>query len=439
MSGKRALALIVFVLAVLLGYFVYTTNTSQSSFAFKLGLDLNGGTQLVYRADVSGVDESEVLEATEALRDVIERRVNVFGVSEPLVQLEEGSTIAGNPERRLIVELPGVTEIDRAIEVLGKTPLLEFKLQRDGLPQTQEELAKLTADQVFAPTALTGRFLEKAQIEFPQNTGAGLGQPMVLLQFNEEGRKLFAEITRNNTGKLLAIFLDGVPISTPVIQEEIPDGNAVISGAFSIEEARELVRNLNLGALPVPIELIGSQVVGATLGHDAIDAGLMSGMYGFIFVSLFLIFWYRKPGLLAVVSLAIYVALMLALFKLIPITLTAAAIAGLVMSIGMAVDANVLVFERLREELRDGKIMSIAIHESFMRAWSSIRDSNISNLITATILFWFGTSLIKGFALVLLLGVVVNVFTSVFINKIFMLAFARDGGNTKVPVTFGKK
>lgn len=438
MTGRRILSFIVFLGAIAFGYFVYTSNTPESSFAFKLGLDLNGGTQLVYKADVSGVSKGEVGEAMEALREVIERRINVFGVSEPLVQIEQGSVVAGSAEQRLIVELPGVSDIDKAILLLGKTPLLEFKLQKADLPKTQEELEKLSPDQIFASTELTGRFLERAELQFTQQGGVGLGEPMVLLIFNTEGKKIFADITRQNTGKLLAIFLDGVPISTPVIREEIADGNAVISGSFTIEESKELVRSLNLGALPVPIELIQSQVVGATLGLDAIKAGLLAGMYGFLFVSIFLIFWYRLPGFLAVISLAMYIAIMLALFKLIPVTLTAAAIAGLVMSIGMAVDANVLVFERMREEIESGKVLSVAIGEAFTRAWSSVRDSNISNLITATILFWFGSSLVKGFALVLLLGVIVNIFTAVFVNKLFMLTFAKDSGSRFQKFLFGK-
>ncbi|MFM2357748.1 MAG: hypothetical protein RJA61_485 [Candidatus Parcubacteria bacterium] len=438
MVRTRILALCVVLIGVGVGFFVYNSQSAESGFNFKLGLDLDGGTQLIYKADVSGVAESEVSEALSALRDVIERRVNVFGVSEPLVQIEEGRALTGGSEQRLIVELPGVTNIDEAIDVLGKTPLLEFKLQKDGLPTSQEEIAKLALEEIFIPTGLTGRFLERAELQFPQQGSGGLGEPSVLLVFNTEGKELFAEITRKNIGKFLAIFLDGVPISTPVIREEIVDGNAAISGGFAIQEARELVRNLNLGALPVPIELVGSQVVGATLGRNAIDAGVVAGFYGFIFVSLFLIFWYRLPGFLAVLSLAMYVALILALFKLIPVTLTAAAIAGLIMSFGVAVDANILVFERMREELKAGRSLNDAISEGFTRAWSSVRDSNISNIITASILFWFGTSLIKGFALVLALGVVVNIFTAIVINRLFMRAFASSSMGPVRHFLFGR-
>lgn len=437
MVRTRILVFCVILLAALVGFFIYSSQSPESSFNFKLGLDLDGGTQLIYRADISNISQEK--EALEALRDVIERRVNVFGVSEPLVQLEEAGSISGSAEHRLIVELPGVTDIEKAIEVLGQTPLLEFKLQRENLPKTEEELNKLTAEEIFISTELTGRFLDKAELQFIQNGGLGISEPTVLLKFDKEGQKLFADITRENKGKFLAIFLDGAPISTPVIREEISDGNAVISGAFSIEEARELVRNLNLGALPVPIELVSSQIVGATLGSEATEAGIKAGVVGFVLVSLFLLLWYRLPGLVAIISLAMYIIVTLALFKLIPVILTAAAIAGFVMSIGMAVDANVLVFERLREERKKGQIMSVAINESFARAWSSIRDSNISNLITATILFWFGTSLIKGFALVLFLGVIVNTFITLFITKLFLLAYAGKELSQPTKISSNKK
>ncbi len=426
MFGKRISAVIIVLVACAIGFFVYNSEQGNSEYAFKLGLDLDGGTQLVYKADVSGVESSQVSEAMTALKDVIERRVNVFGVSEPLVQVEEGGVISGNSEQRLIVELPGVTDIDKAVDVLGKTPLLEFKLQRDNLPQSQEEIENLGPDDVFVSTNLTGRFLQKAELQFAQQN-TGLGEPSVLLMFNTEGKELFAKLTKDNTGKVLAIFLDGVAISVPVIREEISDGRAVISGGFSIEEARVLVRNLNLGALPVPIELVGSQVVGATLGHDAVQAGVIAGMYGFLLIAIFLLAWYRLPGFLAIISLAIYVVVMLALFKLIPVTMTAAAIAGFVMSLGMAVDANVLVFERMREEIASGKSIQESIKEGFSRAWSSVRDSNISNIITASILFWFGTSLIKGFALVLMLGVVVNLITAIGVNRLLLYVFAPRG------------
>ena len=236
---------------------------------------------------------------------------------------------------------------------------------------------------------------------------------------------MFSRITKENVGSQLAIFLDGQSISAPVIQEEIMGGTATISGNFTPESARELVKNLNFGALPVPIELISTETIGATLGEEAVTRGLLAGIIGFAVVALFMVLWYRLPGLIATVSLTLYVLLMLALFKLIPVVLTAAGIAGLVLSIGMAVDANVLVFERMKEELRSDKKLSQAVHDGFARAWLSIRDSNIASILSALVLFWFGTSLIKGFALVFGLGVLVSMLTALSITRTFLYALGK--------------
>jgi len=218
-----------------------------------------------------------------------------------------------------------------------------------------------------------------------------------------------------------------------VVREEIRDGRAEISGQFTLEEAKILARDLNLGALPVPIKLASTQVIGATLGQEAARRGMEAGMLGLFMVALFIVAWYRLPGLVAVVSLAMYVALMLAIFKLLPVTLTAAGIAGFILSIGIAIDANILIFERLREELADGKGLVEATKEGFARAWTSIRDSNLSSIISATILFWFGTSLIKGFALTLAIGIAVSMFTAITVTRTFLLAagFRRQTGLTK--------
>src|SRR3989344_4837529 len=286
----------------------------------------------------------------DSLREVIERRVNLFGVSEPIVQTEEGGLLGGG-EKRLIVELPGITDIKQAIELIGKTPLLEFKLMNPAMEKlSEEELKAKTFDEVFIATPLTGRFLEKSQLTFDQTTR----EPQVLLSFNKDGEELFAELTKANVGRILAIFLDGVSISAPVIRQEIKGGVATISGGFTPTEARDLVRNLNYGALPVPIELASTQTVGASLGDEATAAGVHAGLWSFAIIALFLIIWYRVPGLLATIALAIYVAINLAFFKLIPVTLTAAGIAGFILSLGMAVDANILIFERMKEELRKG-------------------------------------------------------------------------------------
>ncbi|OGD68601.1 protein-export membrane protein SecD [Candidatus Campbellbacteria bacterium RIFCSPHIGHO2_12_FULL_35_10] len=431
----RIIAIMLLLVGGLIGYFNYNSQVDLTSkFPFKLGLDLAGGTQLTYQADISNLSADNIGESMSALRDVIERRTNLFGVSEPLVQVEK----AGE-DYRLIVELPGVTDINQAVTLIGQTPLLEFKKEKDNTQEilnaqmvTFEALqngdANITPDPLasedpYQSTGLTGRYLENAQLIFNSQTG----EPTVLLTFNAEGKEMFAQITKENLNKVIAIYLDGQPITTPVVRSEIRDGKAEISGGFTPEEAKELVRNLNYGALPVPIELISTQTVGASLGEDVLNKGIFAGIYGLIAVSLFLIIWYRLPGLLSVIALMMYVTIVLALFKLIPVTLTSAGIAGFILSIGMAVDANILVFERIKEELRKGMDIESATREGFSRAWLSIRDSNTSSIITGIILFWFGTSLVKGFALTFIVGVVVSMFTALTVSRTFLLAVSPSG------------
>lgn len=402
------------IIAGLLGWFVATTNTSGSPYSVKLGLDLAGGTSLTYRADTSAaITDTEG--ALSSLREVIERRVNLFGVAEPLVQLERSSAVAGEQEDRLIVELPGVTDVAAAVDAIGATPMLEFQLRGETGATTT----------TYIPTRLTGRYLKSAELQFANPSGAagGIGtEPVIVLNFNEEGAALFEEITTENVGETLAIFLDGVPVSEPVIREPISGGIATITGVFTPEEARETVRDLNFGALPVPIELVGSNTVGPTLGADAYAAGLTASIIGFGLVALFMILWYRLPGLVAAIALVIYILITLALIKVIPITLTASGIAALILSIGMAVDANVLIFERMKEELREGKTPQEAAHAGFGRAWPAIRDGHFTMLISSTILFWMGTSLVQGFALVFGLGVITSLFTAITVTRIFLFA-----------------
>ena len=419
MWQKRLAALIVLILGTAAGWYVYSSEASASR-PFKLGLDLSGGTQLVYRADLSAITGGDVVDSMASLRDTIERRVNLFGVSEPIVQTQQGGTLAGATEQRLIVELPGVTDTQRAIELIGQTPVLEFRLLKaDAIPS---DISTSTVNQYFESAAITGKDLKSAQIQFNQAIGGIPNEPVVLLTFNSEGARIFAKLTKDNVGRYFGMFLDGSPISIPVINESIPDGKAVISGNFTPESAKELARNLNYGALPVPIELISTQTVSGTLGQEAVTDGIMAGVWGVVAVILFMMFWYRLPGLLAAVALFVYIVAVLALFKLIPVTLTAAGIAAFILSIGMAVDANILIFERMREELAGGKGTKDAIHDGFARAWPSIRDSNISSMITAVILFWFGTSLIKGFALVFGLGVLVSMLTAISVSRTFLMA-----------------
>lgn len=414
---------------ILVGLFVYKTENPDSKYVFKLGLDLNGGTELIYTADTSSVSGS-ISDAMGTLRDVIERRVNIFGVSEPVVYTEKSSIASGENANRLVVELPGVTDVSEAIKMIGQTPNLEFMLIKPeyrGL--TKEELSSKPMSDIFQSTGLTGGLLKKATLEFTSQSQGLSGQPIVGLTFNDEGKDLFAKITKENVKQILAIFLDGTIISAPVINDTISDGRAVIQGNFSKEEAKELVRSLNYGALPLPVSLSSTQSVGPSLGQNAVHQGVKAGLIGFILIAIFMILWYRLPGLISVISLILYVALSLALFKLIPITLTSAGIAGFILSIGMAVDANILIFERLKEELKKGNSIFDAMHLGFSRAWLSIRDSNISSIITAIVLFWLGTSAVKGFALTLGLGVLISMLTAISVSRTFLFAVASNSKN----------
>jgi len=494
----------------------------QKELKVRLGLDLQGGTSLIYDADTSKITEADKASAMEGVREVIERRVNAFGVAEPVIQTNH----SGN-NWRIIVELAGIKDIDQAIKMIGETPTLVFKEQKtteltaDQLksanesndktkseaedvlkkaliqdadfatlaneysqdpgntdPTTQEkkggdlgfftrsqmvtefadvvfdkmkvgdiypELVKTeygyhiikktgeSGDQAMAShilfmtqsttptteyvdTGLSGTQLTRSAVEFNQQTNA----PEVALEFNDEGKKLFADITTRNVGKVVGIYLDGEPISMPQVNTPITDGKAVINGSFDLAEAKLLAQRLNAGALPVPIKLVSQQNVGATLGKLAIQKSLFAGLVGLSLVAIFMIVYYRLPGLLAVFALFIYSLIVLAIFKLFNITLTLAGIAGYILSIGMAVDANVLIFERSKEELRANKNVGMAIEEGFKRAWSSIRDSNASSLITCVILAWFGTSMVKGFAITLGIGVLASMFSAITVTRTFL-------------------
>jgi len=401
---------------------------------FKLGLDLQGGTHLVYEADLSSIEKKDMSSAMEGLRDIIERRINYFGVQEPTVQVKES---AG--QYRLVVELAGIKDPAEAIKMIGQTPFLEFKEEKpaeetqkilDKIKEAQgkspEEIQQISdwqialEDPYFQPTELTGKYLKKSEVGADPNTQ----KPLILLQFNDEGSKVFGELTAKNVGKKLAIYIDGVMISAPVVQEEISGGKAQITGEFTIKEAQDMVKNLNAGALPVPIKLISEQSVGPTLGAISLQKSLLAGLYGFLAVIIFMIIFYRLPGLIASLALGIYVALILSIFKIIPVTLTLAGIGGFVLSIGMAVDANVLIFSRIKEELKQKKSFAIALEEGFRRSWPSIRDGNLTTLLVAIILFAFGTSFVKGFALTLGMGILASMFSAIVITRSLMRVFA---------------
>lgn len=454
MAEQKNKSLIYVFRAVLVGavlgyiaFFVYNNATNEEAQKpFKLGLDLAGGSHLVYEADTSNVAPADVPELMNVLKEVIERRVNIFGVSEPIVQVETSSFVSDEPRQRLVVELPGVTDVAEAISEIGKTPLLEFKLYDAELGAQQESINSLRSlattsgagignvringeevslDEIdpFVDTGLTGRYLETASLEFAGGQSGQLAnEPLVSVQFSPEGADLFAEITRANVGQQLGIFLDGELLSAPVINEPILGGTAVISGGFTPDEARELAQNLSFGALPLPIALESTQTIGPSLGAEILDRGVTAALYGIGLVILFMIAWYRLPGVVAGVSLVSYVVMMLALFQFIPVTLTAAGLAGFVISLGMAVDANVLVFERMKEEIEAGKSTREAAQIGFSRAWSAIRDGNVTSVLSAIILFWFGTSLVKGFALVFGLGVVVSMVSAIFVTRMILVA-----------------
>jgi protein-export SecD/SecF family membrane protein len=358
---------------------------------FKLGLDLQGGIELLYQANLSQIPEKEKKEAMEALKNVIEKRVNFFGVREPVVQIQG---------ERIIIELSGFSDPQKAIEEIGKTPFLEFREKKN---------------EDFVPTPLTGRYLKRAQVGFDQ-----VGNPIVLLEFNDEGAKIFAELTEKNVGKPLAIFLDGKLISAPTVKEKIPSGKAEITGKFTLQEAKELVRNLNAGALPVPIELVSYQIVGPTLGKASLEKILKAGLVGFLLIAVFMIIIYKLSGLVAILCLVFFAILNLTLYKLIPVTLTLSGIAGFLLSLGMTVDANILIFSRAREELKTGKSLSQAFEEGFKRAWPAIRDGNLTTLVVNLILLFFGTSFVRGFATTLSLGILISMFTAIVMTREFL-------------------
>ncbi len=406
MTRTRLWAIIIILVSGLLA--LYLNNTYKTS-PFKLGLDLNGGIHLTYQADTSKIAKEDIGQSMETLKNVIEARVNAFGVSEPIVQTQGAD--------KLIVELPGINDTQKAIDLIGKTPVLEFSIVQEFASTTSS-----TSEQLLIPTGLTGKYIDTARVEFDQTTS----KPQIGIIFNSEGSKLFADITKNNIGSALAILLDGQIISAPIIQAEIVGGQAQITGQFSIQEANELSRSLKYGALPVGIELVGTQTIGASLGIEALKKSINAGLYGFIIISLFLIAWYRFKGFVAVIALTVYTILNLIIFKVFGIVLTSAGLAAFIISLGMAVDGNILIFERMKEELKRGKSKYEALQSGFNRAWPSIRDSNISSMITAIILYTFAaSSLIKGFALVFFIGVAVSMFTSITVSKNLLLAISK--------------
>ncbi len=380
---------------------------------FRKGLDLEGGTSLILQADMSDLSETQKTSALESAKVVIDRRVNLFGVSEPIVQ----TSVTGN-DYRIIVELPGLTDTNKVKELIGTTAQLTF-WEQDA--SSSAKTASSSAELGFKQTDLTGADIKQTTVSFDSNTG----KPQVQLQFTSEGTKKFADITKRNVGKPVAIVLDNQLIEQPTVQQAILTGDAVITGNFTIETANQLSTQLNAGALPVPLKILSSSVIEPTLGTASLEKSLFAGIIGFIIIVVFMCVLYGKLGLIASLALILYTLFNLAIFKLSSITpygitLTLSGIAGFILSIGMAVDANILIFERMKEELRDGKSIHTAIELGFSRAWTSIRDSNISTLITSFVLYSFGTGIVKGFALVLAIGVLVSMFSAIVVTRTFL-------------------
>ena len=393
----------------------------EQTYDYHRGLDLQGGLHVVLAPDLAEGQTADP-DQLDAAQVIIERRVNGLGVSEPLIQ-RVGSD-------KILVELPGVADPDQAIATFGNTGLMEFVDAGDTQLQAGDKInTSLSEEEVPGlptfDTILTGADLraDGAAVAYDQTTN----QPIIQFAFQDgTPAETLRDYTRNNVGSIMAITLDKEVLTAPYIRSEIPNGEGIIEGTYTIEEAEAIVIQLKYGALPVPLQVIENRTVGATLGADSVEKSLLAGIIGMAGVAIFMILYYRLPGVLAVVALLIYTAITASLFKLIPVTLTLAGIAGFLLSVGMAVDANILIFERMKEELRVGKSLRAAVRVGFDRAWPSIRDSNISTLITCAILFIFGAnfgaSIVQGFALTLAIGVIVSLFTAIVITRTFLTA-----------------
>ncbi len=412
----------IIIFAIIAGVFVYPKGLGSKVEPWKLGLDLVGGSHLVYQIDLSNVSSTNQASVVSGLRDVIGKRVNLFGVSQPNIYTSQN----GN-QAQLFVDLAGITNVSQAINEIGQTPLLQFETVvqsagSTGSSTASNALLNTQSSTQYIPTNLTGQYITGAQLTFDPTTNA----PQVSITFNSQGATLFQQITAANVGKPLAIFLDGQLIEAPTVQQAISGGQAVISGGFTVATAQQLVQRFNAGALPAPITLVSQQTISPTLGSNSLKQLIVAGIIGTLLVMLFMIFYYRLLGIFAAMALIIYVALTLGVFKLIGVTLSLAGLAGFILTIGMAVDANVLIFERVKEELKRGLPKSSAIEEGFRRAWPSIRDSNSSTIITAVILYFFTSSFVQGFALTLGIGTIVSLFSAITTTRLFLRFFLKD-------------
>jgi len=392
----------------------------QRDLRLRKGLDLQGGTSITLRADMKDVPQSQRDTALESAASVIERRINFFGVSEPVVQTEKT-----NNDYRILVEIPGVTDVNQAVQLIGQTAKLTFWEQ---VASGSAHIASTSAMPIGVPqllgpnarqTDLTGSDLQQATAGFDPTTG----KPDVQLTFTSTGASKFAAITKRNVGKILVIALDNQAIEWPTVSTPIYGGQASITGNFTTDQAKTLAIQLDAGVLPVSLSILQQQAIGATLGQASLQDSLVAGVIGFFVIVLFMIILYGRLGAIASLALVIYTLIVLSLFRLIPVTLTLAGIAAFILSIGIAVDANILIFERMKEELRRGRSQEMAIDLGFSRAWPSIRDSNVSSLITSAILYYFGTGIVRGFAFTLALGVIVSMFSAIVVTRTFLQVF----------------
>ena len=399
---------------------LYRPQIKYRDLEFHLGLDLQGGTHLVYQADTGKIAAADRADAVKATKDNIERRVNLLGVSESLVQTSQVGS-----DSRLIIELPGISDVAEAINTIGATAQLEFRESAVATPSAQTD---------FTSTGLTGADLKLAQVQFGGSSDQISGTPSVGIEFSPDGGKKFAEITKRNIDKPLAIFLDNQLVSAPNVQQEITGGHAVISGQFTLDEAKRLVVQLNAGALPVPIKIVEQKNIGATLGSESITKSLFAGFVGLLLIWLFMAANYGIKGLLADFALIIYILITLSVFKLVPVTLTLAGIAGFILSIGMAVDANILVFERIREEVASGKTPFNAIETGYSRAYTTILDTNITTLISGIILYFMGSGPVRGFAVTLIIGILLTVFTAFTFVRFLMVQWFQRRRPALLPI-----
>ena len=391
---------------------------------FKKGLDLSGGMQVTLLADMEQIGQPSRTTALESARSVISRRVDLYGVSEATVK----TSVAGN-DYRLIVELPGIDKPQEALDLIGQTASLTFAApvyQADpASPSAQPQLVN------FVPSDLTGKDLQSAAVTFETQNR----QPAVSLKFKDSGKDKFAKLTKEFLGKPLAILLDNSLLSAPTVQSEIVTGDAIISGSFTLDEAKFLATQLNAGALPVPVKILSQKVISATLGENSIRQSVLAGAIGLAIVAAFMILYYGWLGVIAVIGLLVYGLITATLYRLIPVTLTLPGVAGFLLSIGMAVDSNILVFERYREEIRAGRSWPVSLELGFGRAWNSIKDANLATIITGLILFnpldWSflnASGAVRGFALTLLLGIFISLFTGIVVTRT-LLRFFYHGTN----------